>query len=296
MADNYTRKDYKNYVQIRAEENNESLILIQNNLLKQAQVLFGEHDIIVVTSLGTLNVTQNSPSPTMHVIVSPGIAYSKMGNYIQQTSNTLLLIDPSDLLLDRIDIVQASIDWNDVTPIIRPRISPTTKQIEPYELYTEKQANMQLTIKKGTAGSGVAPTVDIGWVKLAEVFVASGVVQIVNGAIYNVTANFKGQLNAGWTTDLFATYKALPYLEHRSSLMGDHISITGIRHEHIQGSASSIWTINHMLNATPWTISVLSGTTPPCTMYLPQTITINTLDQVVLTFADSLTGVARLVF
>jgi hypothetical protein len=59
-------------------------------------------------------------------------------------------------------------------------------------------------------------------VKIAEIYVATGVSSVSNSDIKNVSATFANVNNTGWTADLQACYKMDSFQDHRSAPSMDH--------------------------------------------------------------------------
>ncbi len=66
---------------------------------------------------------------------------------------------------------------------------------------TKKKIVLDVKVKKGSRGSDIAPPVDKGYVKLAEIFIPAGTLNIIESNIFNISARFAESENEEWTLD-----------------------------------------------------------------------------------------------
>lgn len=66
---------------------------------------------------------------------------------------------------------------------------------------TKKRIVMEVKVKKGSRGSNIAPPVDKGYVKLAEIYIPAGTLNIIESNIFNISARFADGENESWTLD-----------------------------------------------------------------------------------------------
>ena len=106
----------------------------------------------------------------------------------------------------RIDILEVQGDWETYDNQQRAFNDPDT-DTQTYQYVDTKQLMRPFyQIKKGVEGSGIAPTVDSGYVKIAEVSVRAGASSILATDIMNITADVAGMENTDWTADKDVTY------------------------------------------------------------------------------------------
>ena len=106
----------------------------------------------------------------------------------------------------RIDIIEVKGEWETYDEQQRAFNDPDT-DIQTYEYVdTKKLLRPVFVIKKGTEGTSVAPEVDAGYVKLAEVVIRANNSTITEEDIKNITADIAGLANEDWTTEPDITY------------------------------------------------------------------------------------------
>jgi hypothetical protein len=71
---------------------------------------------------------------------------------------------------------------------------------------TKKLMQPVYRVVQGEEGSGVAPDVEEGWVKLAEIEVGANATEITEEDIHNITADVAGMDNENWTNQKDITY------------------------------------------------------------------------------------------
>ena len=153
---------------------------------------------------------QERTTPSMNVDLSSGLGYNVSDETI--THNGALKgpvpLSASDPTNDRIDIVQIRKTEDTFDNQQRAFKNPLSGIVTFSNMDVKNSMITEISIKTGTpAASPVAPTVDSGWVKIAEILVAANVTEIYNADIYNITADKPGVANTNWTTETSATYK-----------------------------------------------------------------------------------------
>ncbi|MCQ2577565.1 MAG: hypothetical protein MJ176_03425 [Treponema sp.] len=106
---------------------------------------------------------------------------------------------------DRRDIVEVKADIITAVEQSRQFYDPDTESTSYSQVDVEKRQILRVKVKKGEAGSNVAPETDTGYVKIAEVFIPANVSQLSDENIFNVTADIDGMDNSGWTVEKTAT-------------------------------------------------------------------------------------------
>ena len=106
----------------------------------------------------------------------------------------------------RVDIIEVQGQWETFDSQQRAFNDPDTDTQTYQYVDTKKLLRPVYQIKQGTEGSSIAPEVDAGWVKLAEVVIRDGANSITESDIKNITADVAGMNNTGWTTQPAITY------------------------------------------------------------------------------------------
>lgn len=166
------------------------------------------------------NLIEQNTGSDYNVKINPFFAIDVSGNTIFNTDQVLQNLSvPS--ANPRVDIIQAELGYTDQNQQSRQFIDPLTGNVSSALTYTEFALNATITVKEGSeAASPVAPTVDSGKVKVAEIYVAtSGGVQ--NSDIYNVDSEY-GTANTGWTTETSVTTLLNQLLNHIQDTVLDH--------------------------------------------------------------------------
>ena len=147
------------------------------------------------------------PATGMNVSVSPiyGVCKST-GKPFGRTETTDETIGFEGSSSGRVDILEVQGAWETYDNQQRAFNDPDTDTQTYQYVDTKKLTKPVYQIKKGVEGAGVAPEVDAGWVKLAEVSIRAGATSILKSDIYNITADVAGLNNDGWTTQPAATY------------------------------------------------------------------------------------------
>lgn len=147
------------------------------------------------------------PDIGMNVRVSPiyGVCKST-GKPFGRTETTDETIGFAGSTSGRIDIIEVQGDWETYDNQQRAFNDPDTDTQTYQYVDTKKLMKPVYQIKEGVEGSGIAPEVDAGWVKLAEVSIRAGVTTILESDIHNITADVAGLDNDDWTTEKDATF------------------------------------------------------------------------------------------
>lgn len=147
------------------------------------------------------------PDIGMNVRVSPiyGVCKST-GKPFGRTETTDETIGFAGSTSGRIDIIEVQGDWETYDNQQRAFNDPDTDTQTYQYVDTKKLMKPVYQIKEGVEGSGIAPEVDEGWVKLAEISIRAGVTTILASDIHNITADIAGLDNDDWTNEKDATY------------------------------------------------------------------------------------------
>ncbi len=207
------------YEQITATNINNTSKFILEYLMKD----FSKYSIAntknVIFSESTNLVEQNTGTD-YNVKVNPFFAVDSSGNPTIRSSQVLKnLSTPS--VNPRVDIVQAELAYVDQNSQSRQFINPSTGVVSSASTPTEFGLEADITIKEGSeAASPVAPTVDSGKVKVAEIYVATAG-GVANTDIFNVDSEY-GTANTGWTTETSITTLLNQIANHIQDTVLDH--------------------------------------------------------------------------
>ncbi|MFA5048664.1 MAG: hypothetical protein WC516_06590 [Patescibacteria group bacterium] len=198
-----------------------------NNLsLLLQQLLYSNKNTI----LNGLTVKQRG-TPSLNVDVEAGLAFDVtlkqlIHNGVEYGPVAFEAADGSNSRIDVVQIRQVEDTYDNQQRIFRDPING----VNSYANIDVKNSYItEFVVKKGTAaGSPVAPTVDAGYIKLAEVTIAALATTIVNANIKNVDTGYNGGSNTGWSTEPTVTFrteslsflKDIFRLKHTES--GDH--------------------------------------------------------------------------
>ena len=114
--------------------------------------------------------------------------------------------EEADSSLDRIDIIEICGTETGYDSQSRKFIDPSTGTETTQTVNTKKKIALTVLVKKGSNGSESAPSVDAGYVKLAEVRIPAGTNNITADLIKNIDARKYGVNNTDWTTNKAATF------------------------------------------------------------------------------------------
>jgi hypothetical protein len=183
--------------------------------------------------LGGLDVLEVTPL-SMNVKVTPGVAYDRASKKALVLSNDLIVsVASCDPNLDRIDTVEIKYVEVDVDVEMRTFKDPANGTVASQSIPTKKKITVQGKCLAGVPGSGVAPDVEEGWVKLAEVSVLAGTGSITGDDIREMDSEFSTVANSGWTAQVSSTFRVgSPYWIKRIARLHENTLITNASMAH----------------------------------------------------------------
>lgn len=191
-----------NEIILTGDKNDNATALVEN--IDFAFTIVGLSQIISGFVVEQLTV------PDMLVKVSPGLAYQNtttIKNLLYMEDEvTNLTISAADPTQTRIDIVEIRRDIVDYESESRQFKDPDTGAISTDTIDTKQEYTVEVRILDGTPGSS-APSVESGWLKIAEIVVGPAVTTILNANIKNVDGEKAGDTNTSWTTDTTVIYR-----------------------------------------------------------------------------------------
>jgi hypothetical protein len=115
-------------------------------------------------------------------------------------------VEVASATLDRLDTVQIRSIEKPTDFQQRKFKDPKTGLLSSETVPTKKLITLEIMVKRGNDGSVTAPLADTGWIKLAELFIPAGTVNITEENIENITARVSGQENSAWTLEKDRTF------------------------------------------------------------------------------------------
>lgn len=153
---------------------------------------------------------QERGTPSMNVDVTGGLAYEHSTEQIVHNNelNGPIAFEAADPTNPRYDIVQVRQYVEEYDTQVRAFKNPITSAITYSSVNTKQRYTTEYSVKKGTADvSPVAPAKDVGYVKLAEVYIPASSSTILDENIYNCEAIYKNPHTSNtWTTEDDITY------------------------------------------------------------------------------------------
>lgn len=129
----------------------------------------------------------------------------------------------------RIDIVEIQFSTTNYDTQQRAFKDPATGDISYTNMEVKQRQTITAQVTQGTpAASPVAPSQTSGWMKIAQVYVASGASSILDANITNATAGYSGETNTGWSTNTDTVFRLKSRLVHKTAFrlkhgeLGDH--------------------------------------------------------------------------
>ena len=192
----------------------------ENEILKADDVSFGYEaaiDNVVLALQGVLGGSSGNyviggtvmpyEGGGLNVTIAPLYAYcADTGVAVVETDSTGPISFEEEEDSDRIDIIEVQGLEEGYDYQVRMFNDPVTGAKTSESMNTKKRMALSVAVKKGTPGAAVAPSVDAGYVKLAEVTVCAGNSSIQESQIANITARAYGEANEAWTADAAATF------------------------------------------------------------------------------------------
>jgi len=168
---------------------------------------------------GETTIVEQNTGTDYNVKVNPHFAINIEGNPFIRTALTTLSFGVPTVSA-RVDIIQAAMGYSNANAQSRQFIDPATGSISSLSTYIEFQLDSTVSVKQGTEGTGLAPAVDSGQVKIAEVYVdtAGG---IADADIFNVNSLY-GENNTGWTYEQAVTTYLTNIQDHKIATTLDH--------------------------------------------------------------------------
>jgi hypothetical protein len=147
------------------------------------------------------------PTGSMNVYVRPIWANGRSVELPAYSENAsgLIFIQPP-VSADRIDILEVRGILKEYDEQRRAFFDPELMNGRYYTVPTKVELVVEYKTAAGEEGTGAAPPVDDGYVKLAEILLPAGENVILDSRIRNITALVNGENNEAWTNDKKASF------------------------------------------------------------------------------------------
>ncbi len=163
-------------------------------------------------------------SQGMNVSIEPLIAFCKDTGVLVANNSVKepVSIEEADLVNDRIDIIQIKGTEETFDEQVRAYKDPVTGEITFEATETKKRIALTVNVKKGSNGSSSAPLPDPGYVKLAEINIPAGTLNIQEENIINIEASSPDRSNESWTTKKDSVFNPMHYSDYSKILLKEH--------------------------------------------------------------------------
>ena len=146
----------------------------------------------------------------MNVSIAPIMAFcASAGSAIVETQTTEpVSFEAASSENDRIDIIEVrakEVEYEEQKRMFR---DPSTSVKTSRTIATKKKIALDVAVKRGSDGSESAPVADAGFVKIAEVSIPAGTLNITDDMIKNIDAHKYNAENTQWTANKTATFQA----------------------------------------------------------------------------------------
>ena len=222
--------------------------VLDNEIIKANDIEFAFEQLVENVSKATQMFLESNqdfvingkvvPDIGMNVRVSPiyGVCKST-GKPFGRTETTDETIGFAGSTSGRIDILEVQGDWETYDNQQRAFNDPDTDTQTYQYVDTKKLMKPVYRVKEGVEGSGIAPEVDSGWVKLAEVSIRAGATSIIASDIHNITADIAGLDNDDWTNEKDATFN-IGYITDINSRFREQHNEDGTHKENVINAVS----------------------------------------------------------
>lgn len=192
-----------------------------NEIMKRADFNFGYDGSVFNTALAISKLMYDGKnnfviggkvtpyiSGGMNVSIAPLMAYHYLTqNFVVETKITEpVSFEEADEQYSRIDIIEIKGTEKFFDSQTRAYKDPESGVKTFAATDTKKAIELEVKVKKGSRGSNVAPVVDTGYVKLAEVIIPAGTLNIVESNIFNITSRYQDKENEEWTVNKTSTF------------------------------------------------------------------------------------------
>ena len=201
--------------------NFKTAIAAENEIMKASDFTFGYDSSIANVATALRAVLSNSSgdyivggkvkpygSGGLNVSIEPIYAYKNSTQMcvVETEITEPISFERADDNLNRIDIVQVCGVEEGFDAQSRKFNDPATGTKTLKTVATKKRIKLEVSVKKGSNGSASAPAVDAGCVKIAEVIIPAGTLNITEDLIKNITARKHNISNEEWTANKKATF------------------------------------------------------------------------------------------
>ena len=151
-------------------------------------------------------VVTAAPGSSMNIIISEILA-SGLNSFALDTEQIGPIGVSASTTADRRDIVQVRGVYEGYDSKQRGFYDTDTDIVTYAFIDTKKKLAVEVSVKAGVPGSVSAPTTDEGYIKIAEILIPAGSINITDGNIFNVTADISGVENNYWKTEKSRSFR-----------------------------------------------------------------------------------------
>lgn len=164
----------------------------------------------------------------MNVSIAPLMAFEyKSSQVVLETGITEpIAFEEADENKSRIDIIEIKSKVEPFDMVKRAFKDNKTGKKSFSDVYTKQRIALEVKVKRGENGCEKASPTDIGFVKIAEVVIPAGTLNITEDLIKNVTARAAGNENLEWTENITDTFFPCTAVEDAKYQLSD-FSIEG---------------------------------------------------------------------
>jgi hypothetical protein len=172
--------------------------LIENVAMSTQMMLESTQDFVINGKVVPYQGMNVKVSPIYGVCKSTGLPFGRT-----ELSDS---VGFEESTAGRIDIIEVKGEWETYDNQQRAFNDPDTDTQTYQYVDTKKLLKPVYVVKKGEEGASIAPEVDNGYVKLAEVVIRANNSTILESDIMNITADIAGMENDDWSTEKDITY------------------------------------------------------------------------------------------
>jgi len=199
-------------------------------------------DVLSSFVFSGLEVQEAGPA-SMNVKIKAGLAFDRFASkFMHLNTDMTVPVTVSSPGQERIDTVEIRCREVSADSEVRAFKDPVNSTVQYMNVDTKMLVTIEARCLSGELGSGSAPLVEFGWVKLAEVRVQAGSGAIYAADIRGITAERDQVQNSAWTVEKTATFrqgsfnalKALLNTHTTANITGAN-AVHGIRQGHTNG-------------------------------------------------------------
>jgi len=174
--------------------------LIKNTAILDRMLMSANIDYIAG---GTVNAVPGTMTFTVDALWANG-KLVELPAYNNEVSSPVAVNAP--LLFPRYDTVQVCGMLEAYDPQNRAFYDPELQVAQYHTINTKNRLIVKIEVKQGNEGVTHAPNADMGYIKIAEIYVDPETVSLTEDNIKNITAACQGEENTAWTSEKERTF------------------------------------------------------------------------------------------